>query len=52
VRCRHVSGEPRANDDESVDVGWFAVGDVPPLPPQQARCLALARADGPAWYAV
>jgi ADP-ribose pyrophosphatase YjhB (NUDIX family) len=51
--CRHVSGEPRVNDDESIDVGWFEVDRLPgPLPPQQARCLALARADEPAWYAV
>jgi ADP-ribose pyrophosphatase YjhB (NUDIX family) len=51
--CRHVSGEARVNDDESIDVGWFEVDRLPgPLLPQQARCLALAQADEPAWYAV
>ncbi len=24
-RCRHVSGEARVNDDESLAVGWFAL---------------------------
>jgi ADP-ribose pyrophosphatase YjhB (NUDIX family) len=51
-RCRHVSGEARVNDDESIDVGWFAIADIPELPPHQARALALARSDEPAWFAV
>jgi ADP-ribose pyrophosphatase YjhB (NUDIX family) len=51
-RCRHISGEARVNDDESVDVGWFEIADVGELLPQQARCLALAQSDEPAWFAV
>jgi ADP-ribose pyrophosphatase YjhB (NUDIX family) len=51
-RCRHVSGEATVNDDESVDVGWFEIDDIAGLPAQQAHCLALARAEEPAWYAV
>ena len=52
-QCRHVSGAPRVNDDESIDVGWFEPDRLPhPLPPQQARCLALAQTDGPAWFAI
>lgn len=51
-RCRHVSGDPKVNDDESIDVGWFEIADIPELPPQQARCLALAQVDEAAWYAV
>lgn len=50
--CRYLHGEARVNDDESIDVGWFEPGRVPDLPPQQARCLALARSDEPAWFAV
>jgi 8-oxo-dGTP pyrophosphatase MutT (NUDIX family) len=30
-RCRAVSGEARVNDDESVDVGWFALDELPDL---------------------
>jgi ADP-ribose pyrophosphatase YjhB (NUDIX family) len=50
--CRYVSGEARVNDDESIDVRWFELADLPDLLPQQARALALARADEPAWFAV
>jgi ADP-ribose pyrophosphatase YjhB (NUDIX family) len=50
-QCRHVSGEARVNDDESVDVGWFAIDDLPELPAHHAHALALARTDEPAWFA-
>lgn len=30
-RCRAVGGTARVNDDESLDVGWFALDDLPPL---------------------
>ncbi|GAA2826300.1 NUDIX domain-containing protein [Kitasatospora paracochleata] len=30
-RCRRVSGEARVNDDESLEVGWFAPGALPEL---------------------
>lgn len=50
--CRHVSGEARVNDDESIDVGWFGPDELPALPPHQSRCLALARSHEPAWYTV
>lgn len=51
-RCRHVSGEARVNDDESIDVGWFDLATMPDLPPIQARCLRLALADdAAAWFA-
>lgn len=42
MRCRPVGGHARVNDDESVEVGWFAPDDIPRLPPHQARCLDLA----------
>ena len=33
VRASGVSGEPRVGDDESSEVGWFALNDLPsPIP--------------------
>lgn len=29
--CRYVDGEAHVADDESIEVGWFAVGDLPPM---------------------
>lgn len=37
--CRAVAGEARVNDDESVDVRWCAVDELPQLPARQARCV-------------
>ncbi|RZU54086.1 ADP-ribose pyrophosphatase YjhB (NUDIX family) [Krasilnikovia cinnamomea] len=52
LRCRVLGGDARVNDDESVEVGWFDPGSVPPLPPHQARCLELALSgDAAAWIA-
>ena len=31
-RLRYVSGEAEVGDDESVDVGWFRVDALPPMP--------------------
>ena len=30
-RCSVVAGEARVNDEESIDVGWFDVDDLPPM---------------------
>jgi ADP-ribose pyrophosphatase YjhB (NUDIX family) len=38
-RCRALGGEARVNDDESTEVGWFALDALPALSPLQARCL-------------
>lgn len=47
-RCRYLDGEARVGDDESVDVRWFDVDDVPPLQPRFTRQLACALGpDGP-----
>jgi 8-oxo-dGTP pyrophosphatase MutT (NUDIX family) len=32
-RCRHVAGEARVNDDESLAVGWFRLAELPELLP-------------------
>lgn len=36
-RCRYVSGEARVNDDESLDVGWFAPDALPDVGPVGER---------------
>jgi ADP-ribose pyrophosphatase YjhB (NUDIX family) len=39
-RCRAVGGEARVNDDESVDVRWYELSDLPAsLPDRHRRCL-------------
>ena len=39
-RCRAVSGDARVNDDESVDVGWFTLGELPAsLPDRHRQCI-------------
>ncbi|WP_433065958.1 NUDIX hydrolase [Dactylosporangium sp. CS-033363] len=30
-RCRHVSGEARVADDESLDMRWFALAELPDM---------------------
>lgn len=46
-RCRYVSGAARVNDDESSDVGWFALDDLPPLSERHTLLVNLAlEADG------
>jgi len=32
--CTPTGGSARVNDDESVDVGWFPIADLPELPPR------------------
>lgn len=39
-RCRPVGGEARVNDDESLDVGWFALDSLPELAESSRRRLA------------
>jgi ADP-ribose pyrophosphatase YjhB (NUDIX family) len=50
--CRAVAGEARVNDDESVDVRWFAPEELPELPPRQDGCVR-RHLDGmrEAWFA-
>lgn len=51
--CRLVSGEARVNDDESVDVGWFALDALPDSLPQRHRqCIQDALAPAPTRFAV
>jgi 8-oxo-dGTP pyrophosphatase MutT (NUDIX family) len=42
-RCRYVGGDARVGDDENLEVGWFALDDLPPLRDSQLRRLEHAR---------
>ena len=47
----HVSGEARVNDDESVEVGWFAPDALPPMMERSRARLDRALAhDGRVWF--
>ncbi|MET9311364.1 NUDIX domain-containing protein [Kribbella sp. NPDC003505] len=47
-RCRAVAGEPRVNDDESLDVRWWPLNDLPDLPARDRICIENALSPGPA----
>ncbi|MEU0600871.1 NUDIX domain-containing protein [Streptomyces sp. NPDC006393] len=49
-RCRAVGGEARVNDDESLDVGWFAVDALPALDEFGLVRIKQALSDGPTWF--
>ncbi|GAA2251120.1 NUDIX hydrolase [Streptomyces ruber] len=49
-RCRAVGGEARVNDDESLEVGWFAVDALPQLNDFALLRIKQALSDGPAWF--
>ncbi|RBM24056.1 NUDIX domain-containing protein [Streptomyces sp. PT12] len=51
LRCRAVGGSARVNDDESSEVGWFALDALPPLHQGALDRIKLATEDeGPAWF--
>lgn len=43
--CTWVSGDALVGDDESVDVGWFAVGALPPIAARLLERIDAALAD-------
>ncbi|MFF7331311.1 NUDIX hydrolase [Streptomyces sp. NPDC090306] len=49
-RCRAVGGEARVNDDESLDVAWFAVDALPDIGEFGRFRVKQALAGGPAWF--
>jgi 8-oxo-dGTP pyrophosphatase MutT (NUDIX family) len=49
-RCRAVGGEARVADDESLDVGWFALDSLPDLGSRAWLRIKQARADEPVWF--
>jgi 8-oxo-dGTP pyrophosphatase MutT (NUDIX family) len=51
-RCRAVGGEARVNDDESLQVGWYPLDDLPPITALSRRRLELALTPAEAaWFA-
>ncbi len=44
-RCRYLSGEAAVGDEESTDVRWFPVDDLPPLDTRQHERLAHGLSD-------
>ncbi|MFC8794238.1 NUDIX hydrolase [Streptomyces cinereoruber] len=49
-RCRAVGGEARVNDDESTEVGWFDVDDLPEMKRFSLLRIEKALADDPTWF--
>jgi 8-oxo-dGTP pyrophosphatase MutT (NUDIX family) len=49
-RCRAVGGEARVNDDESLEVGWFAVDALPDLDEFGRFRIKQAMSDAPTWF--
>lgn len=49
-RCRAVSDDARVNDDESLEVGWFALDALPPLREYALFRIKQAMEDGPTWF--
>ncbi|MEU6960399.1 NUDIX hydrolase [Streptomyces chrestomyceticus] len=51
LRCRAVGGAAAVNDDESLEVGWFALDALPQLEEFSVTRIKMAMDDGPAWFA-
>jgi 8-oxo-dGTP pyrophosphatase MutT (NUDIX family) len=49
-RCRPVRGTPRINDDESLEVGWFKLDELPELSKDHLLRIEHAKNDGPAYF--
>jgi 8-oxo-dGTP pyrophosphatase MutT (NUDIX family) len=49
-RCRAVGGQARVNDDESLEVGWFAADALPELKEFALFRIKQALTEGPAWF--
>jgi ADP-ribose pyrophosphatase YjhB (NUDIX family) len=50
VLVRALGGEARVNDDESLEVGWFAVDALPDLNEFALFRIKQAMSDGPTWF--
>lgn len=50
LQCRAVGGQARVNDDESLDVRWFAPDELPPLGPIALGRIEMALEDRPTWF--
>lgn len=51
-RCRAISGDPRVNDDESIEVAWFDLEALPDLDGYtRAQIGSAVDPDAAAWFA-
>jgi len=46
-RCRPLRGEPRVNDDESLDVRWWPLNALPDLTAREQACIKNALSPDP-----
>ncbi|MFE0577223.1 NUDIX domain-containing protein [Streptomyces sp. NPDC058874] len=51
-RCRATGGEARANDHESLEVGWFDVDALPPLDAFALDRIHRSLREEPTWFEV
>ncbi|MFI7385441.1 NUDIX hydrolase [Streptomyces sp. NPDC049813] len=49
-RCRATGGEARVNDEESLEVAWYALDALPPLGEEALLRIKQARSGGPTWF--
>ncbi|MCX5076846.1 NUDIX domain-containing protein [Streptomyces sp. NBC_00513] len=49
-RCRATGGQARANDNESLEVAWFALDALPPLDDFGLDRIHRALTDEPTWF--
>ncbi|WMX48291.1 NUDIX hydrolase [Streptomyces roseicoloratus] len=49
-RCRAVGGEARVNDEESTEVGWFALDELPEMKRFSHLRIEQALKDEPTWF--
>ncbi|MFI2645922.1 NUDIX hydrolase [Streptomyces sp. NPDC018610] len=49
-RCRPLSGQARVNDDESIDVAWFAADELPALEERSLLRIRHALDRSQAWF--
>jgi ADP-ribose pyrophosphatase YjhB (NUDIX family) len=47
-RCRALRGEPRVNDDESLEVAWWPLSGLPELSDRERTCIQNALSPDPA----
>ncbi|KPC59161.1 NUDIX hydrolase [Streptomyces chattanoogensis] len=50
LRCRAIGGEAKVNDDESLEVGWFAVDALPALEDYALIRIKRAMESAPTWF--
>ncbi|MEV0097254.1 NUDIX domain-containing protein [Streptomyces sp. NPDC050738] len=48
--CRAVGGEAKVNDEESLEVGWFAMDGLPELADHDLTRIKRALVDEPTWF--